>query len=71
MTLLVGEELLLLCQLPRSIAGSGGGAASARPTPKETAAAEIRNQVMVLRREHVYDNKKRLHYTTRANIGGG
>nr|XP_027061963.1 receptor kinase-like protein Xa21 [Coffea arabica] len=44
MTLLVGEELLLLCQLPRSIAGSGGGAASARPTPKETAAAEIRNQ---------------------------
>ncbi|XP_027180716.1 uncharacterized protein LOC113779350 [Coffea eugenioides] len=68
MTLLVGEELLPLCQLPRSIASGGGGA---RPTPKETAAAEIRNQVMVLRREHVYGNKKRLYYTTRANIGGG
>lgn len=68
MTLLVGEELLPLCQLPRSIASGGGGA---RPTAKETAAAEIRNQVMVLRREHVYGNKKRLYYTTRANIGGG
>ncbi|CDP18790.1 unnamed protein product [Coffea canephora] len=67
-TLLVGEELLPLCQLPRSIASGGGGA---RPTAKETAAAEIRNQVMVLRREHVYGNKKRLYYTTRANIGGG
>lgn len=74
MTLLAGgreEELLQLGKLPRSITSSGGGAASARPTPKEPAAAEIRNQVMVLRREHVYGNKKRLYYATRANIGGG